>query len=254
MTITTNLSEFIAEATKAADKWFRINIRSHAALYAVLGRCYALYLEAQKQTDTFTRIADNAYVKVTGKTDHPLALLVIKFVFRDAHPEHDLRRLFSRWATVLAHLDEANVPVEHVARFIGDLGGVHGCVEAYKNAQKDDRTTQERRQEDHVRIQTYLANQPKIGNVTKVNDGEEVCVINTVEDQQTLRALAQQPGRVLLLGEIDEEFDLRVVCVVERDAGKIDKYLSNKAKTANIQPPANSNIKVQNEEKEVAYV
>lgn len=222
----------VNEAAAKVESFLSVMDRSHAALHDCLAACLEIYRLAKDDEGSFTEIAGRLGVEVTGDASEPLALLAIKAIFHNACQTYDLRRHFSKWSMAIVHLEEVGVSPEEVTNYLQN-GGVARCVNLYRKAHPSP-TRFEREVENRRRIEKFVAAQPKIGSVVKMANGEQVCVINNAEDQKTLDALAQQPGRVLLLGRVDanEGFNLSVTCIVEREEKAVEQYLLRKARAA----------------------
>lgn len=204
--------------------------RTHQALAVVLAECLPALIEIRQNEADFAAYAAREYnAKVTGKSVDPTCLLLVKTVFQGVSAKYDFRRQFNHLTVALLHLEQQQVPVEHAARYIRDVGGIAACVTAYRKANQ--RENHERKVAELRRTETYVASLPKIDVTTALGDGK-VTTINTAQDQQTLEALAQQPGRVLILGYIDKNFDLRLEGIVERNADEIGRFLARKARVA----------------------
>ncbi len=204
--------------------------RTHQALAVVLADCLPALIEIRQNEAEFASFAAQEYgAKVTGNSVDATCLRLIKVVFQGVSAKYDFRRQFNHLTVALLHLEQQQVPVEHAAQYIRDVGGIAACVTAYRKANQ--RENHERKVAELRRTETYVASLPKIGVTTALGDGK-VTTINTAQDQQTLAALAPKPGRVLILGYIDENFDLRLEGIVERDADEIGRFLARKARVA----------------------
>jgi hypothetical protein len=246
-----SLDTLLDEAAAKVETFLSVTNRSHAALHACIASCYAVYLTAKQDEAALTGIATRLGVEVTGDALEPLALLSVKVVFHNVSDQtYDLRRHFSKWSMAVAHLEEAGISPEEVPNYLGN-GGIVGCVNLYRETHPFP-SRFEREVENLRRIEEFVKGLPKIGSVTKTADDEQLCVINSAKDQKTLNALAQQPSRVLLLGAVDDNFNLTVTCIVEREGKAVEQYLLRKAKAANVPSSANDNSVETENRKEVA--
>jgi hypothetical protein len=226
--MTNQFTNHLAKVHHSVNALLAIHTRSTEFLCVALADVYGLLREVRQNPDAFIEIARVDYnVKVTGAAADPLALLAIKVAFKGVPKEFDGRRSFNTWSLAIARMDSLEVPVEHAARYLQDTGIVT-CAAAHRKALN--REDAGRKLAELRRTESYVAALPKIGTTTKFFDGEQLATINTANDQETLRALAQQPGRVLILGYIDENFDLRLEGIVERDQGEIARFLARKAR------------------------
>jgi hypothetical protein len=219
----------LAKCHHSVNALLAIHNRSTEFLCVALADVYALLRKARQNPEAFIEVARADFnVKVTGAAADPLALVSVKVGFHNVTKEYDLRKSLNTWSLAIARMDSLDVPVELAAKYLQDTGIVNSAAAHRKALNRND---EGRKLTEHRRTETYVASLPKIGSATKFFDGEQVTTINTANDQESLRALAQQPGRVLLLGEIDEQFNLKVVGVVERDATEIARFLARKARS-----------------------
>lgn len=220
-------AQSLAKIHHSVNALLTIHLRTTECLCVALGDVYGLLREARQNPDAFIETARTEFnVKVTGAAADPLALLAVKIAFKGVPKEFDARRSMNTWSLAIARLDALEVPVQHAARYLQDTGIVI-CAAAHRKAlNRDDK---DRKLAELRRTEAYVTSLPKIGTTTTVGDGT-VTKINTPQDQRTLEALAQQPGRVLILGYIDENLDLRLEGIVERDQGEIARFLARKAR------------------------
>jgi|GEM_PF-2209788 len=230
----------IKNACAAFDGYTALLNRSIDGLYEALSVVYGeLYLPALEDKEGFIEAAKECREKVTGKTDNPIALLAIKVASHNSDPKHDMRRCYGEWATVLAEMQFKGITADNAYHYL-KIKGTKKSTKAARN-RKNPVSKQEREEARQQQLSGFIKTQPQIGSVSKHQDGEEVTVLNTAKDQQTLQALAQQPGKVLLLGEIDDEFNLRVICIVERDNKKTEEFLIHKSKATSQLQASNDN-------------
>lgn len=235
-----SLDTLLDEAAARVKTFLSVTDRSHAALHACIASCYAVYLTAKQDEAALTEIATRLGVEVTGDALEPLALLSVKVVFHNVSDQtYDLRRHFSKWSMAVAHLEEVRISPEEATNYLSN-GGIAGCVNLYKETHPSPARF-EREVENHRRIEEFVKGLPKIGATTKTHGNEEVTVLNTAQDQRTLAALAQKPGRVLLLGEITEGFDFRLIGIVERHEPAVNEFLLRKARASTVPSSANDN-------------
>ncbi|OAN44492.1 hypothetical protein [Magnetospirillum moscoviense] len=215
---------------KAVNSAVSLGLRTHIALVNVVVAAFAVLPELRKDEAAFINFAQHQYgLTVKGKAVDDFTLLVVKVLFHNVSEKTDFRRRLGQIATALRHLElhRDEFPAEYVKRLIHDQGGMSGLVKAFRNESRTSRNPN--REEKKVRtIQTYVAGLPQIGTTTHYAD-HQCTTINDVKDSQTLEALAQSPGRVLIVGDIDEQFNLTNLRVVERDQGEIDRLLTRKA-------------------------
>ncbi|MDO8608678.1 MAG: hypothetical protein Q7R40_19275 [Phaeospirillum sp.] len=215
---------------KAVKSAVSLGHRTHIALVNVVVAAFAMLPELRKDEAAFINFAKQQYgLTVKGKAVDDFTLLVVKVLFHNVSEMTDFRRRLGQIATALRylelHCDE--FPAEYIKRLIHDQGGMSGLVKAFRNESRTSRDPN--REEKKVRtIQTYVAGLPQIGTTVHVGDGQ-VTTINTPKDNRTLEALAQQPGRVLLVAMISDDFAVLDLRVVERDQDEIDRLLTRKA-------------------------
>ena len=235
--MTNQFTQSLAKVHHSVNALLAIHLRTTESLCVALGDVYALLRDVRQNPDAFIEIARVEYnVKVTGAAADPLALLVTKVAFKGTPKAFDARRSFNTWSLAVARLEALDVPVQHAARYLQDTGIVTCAIAHRKALRRDDPA---RKLAELRRTEAYVGALPKIGATTHVGDGI-LTTINTAQDQRPLEAVAQQPGRVLILGYIDENLDLRLEGIVERDQGEITRFLARKARVAlvaNDQPP-----------------
>ncbi|CCQ72779.1 hypothetical protein [Magnetospira sp. QH-2] len=181
---------------------------SHAALYQVLAHACDLYLTAKQSPDAFVALATEAGVRVTGQASEPLALLVIKLVFHNLSDfKYDHRRKHGNWSLVLAHLDEAGVPVEMAETYLAN-GGVDHCVKQYHAARKAS-----------VPTAKTAAATPSVAN-------DEFTASPSADIMEISPAPKGSARKVLLLGEIAEDGSITVLRVVESDETAVAAFLA----------------------------
>lgn len=219
----------LAKVHQSVNALLAIHIRTTESLCVALEDVYGLLREVRQNPDAFIEIARVEYnVKVTGAAADPLALLVTKVAFKGTPKAFDARRSMNTWSLAVARLEALDVPVEHAARYLQDTGIVT-CATAHRKAlNRDDK---DRKLAELRRTEAYVAALPKIGTSTHVGDGI-LTTINTAQDQRTLEAVAQQPGRVLILATVDQDMNLILEGIVERDQGEITRFLARKARVA----------------------
>jgi hypothetical protein len=213
----------------AATTAINLGIRTHAALSRVVIEAFKVLPSIRQDQDEFINFARSQYgLTVKGRTVDPITLLLIKLLFLNSAENADMRRKLGQLTTALNFLDQnrGSFPAEHAARFLHDCGGISGCVKAWRKANS---SANPQRAEQKVRaIQSYVAALPQIGTTTHYAD-HQCTTINDVKDSQTLEALVQSQGRVLIVGDIDDQFNLVNLRVVERDQDEIDRLLTRKA-------------------------
>lgn len=234
--MTNQFAQSLAKVHHSVNVLLAIHSRSTEFLCVALADVYALLREVRQNPEAFIETARTEFnAKVTGAAADPLALLTVKVAFKGVPKEFDARRSMNTWSLAVARLETLEVPVQHAARYLQDTGIVI-CAAAHRKAlNRDDK---DRKLAELRRTESYVAALPKIGTTTTVGDGT-VTTINTPQDQRTLEALAQQPGRVLILATIDGNLDLRLEGIVERDQGEIARLLARKARMStkqNAQP------------------
>lgn len=218
----------LAKCHHSVNALLAIHSRSTEFLCVALADVYALLRKARQNPEAFIEVARADFnVKVTGAAADPLSLVSVKVGFHHTPKEFDARRALNTWSLAIARMDSLDVPVEHAAKYLQDTGIVT-CAASHRKALN--RNDEGRKLTELRRTESYVASLPKIGSTTNVGDGQ-VTTINTPQDQRTLEALAQQPGRVLILGYIDENLDLRLEGIVERDPAEIARLLARKARS-----------------------
>lgn len=227
--MTNQFAQSLAKVHHSVNALLAFHTRSTEFLCVALADVYGLLREVRQNPDAFIATARTEFnVKVTGAAADPLVLLVTKLSFHNVPKEFDGRRSFNTWSLAIARLEALEVPVEHAARYLQDTGIVI-CATAHRKAlNRDDK---DRKLADIRRTKAYVAALPKIGTSTHVGDGI-LTTINTAQDQRTLEAVAQQPGRVLILATVDQDMNLILEGIVERDQGEITRFLARKARVA----------------------
>ncbi|OAN48663.1 hypothetical protein A6A04_19995 [Paramagnetospirillum marisnigri] len=215
---------------KAVISAVSLGLRTHIALVNVIVSAFEVLPELRKDEAAFINFAKQQHgLTVKGKAVDDFVLLVVKVLFLNVSDKTDFRRRLGQIATAIRYMElhQDMFSVECVKRLVHDLGGVSGLVMAFRNESRTSRNPN--REEKKVRtIQTYVAGLPQIGTTVQLGDGE-VTTINTPKDNRTLEALAQKPGRVLIVGDVDDEFNLVNLRVIERDQDEIDRLLTRKA-------------------------
>lgn len=244
-----NFREILKASTQAATAVLDLGARSHSAISGVVGGLVPVLKELRKNEEGFREFARSEYgVKVTGKCLDTTAMLAIKTAFHNAPSNLELRKKFNQWCIALLYLEQQPVPAKHLTRYIADVGGVAGCVKAWRRDHKTDPS--KRMQEEARRVQVFLTAAPIVGEVVPAANNSTVLVVNKTKDANTLEALAQEPGYVLLVAKVDDDFCLSDLRVVGRndEATAVLKRLANRQQSA-AAPAANDNLtQPQNEE------
>lgn len=218
----------LAKCHHSVNALLAIHNRSTEFLCVALGDVYGLLRDARQNPKAFIEIARTEFnVKVTGAAADPMALVSVKVGFHHTPKEFDARRAFNTWSLAIARMDSLDVPVEHAAKYLQDTGIVT-CAASHRKALN--RNDEGRKLTELRRTESYVASLPKIGTTTNVGDGQ-VTTINTPQDQRALEALAQQPGRVLILATVDQDMNLILEGIVERDPAEIARLLARKARS-----------------------
>ena len=237
-----NFREILKASTAAVTAAVDLTARSHSALSDAIATLVPALKELRKNEAEFREFARREYgVKVTGKCIDATAMLAIKTIFHNTPTHLELRKKFNHWCIALLYLEQQPVPAEHLARYIADVGGVAGCVKAWRRDHKTDPS--KRMQEEARRVQVFLTAAPTVGEVVPAANNSTVLVVNKTKDANTLAALAQEPGYVVLIGRVDDEFCLHDLRVVGRndEATAVLKRLANRQQSA-AAPAANDNL------------
>jgi len=220
--------KMFTEAQTAANRWLsEFHGRSQAALWEVLGLAYKVYREAVVEPETLEEAA--AALRVTVRKDAPnrIATIVLKIVFRP-EPHHGLGTAFAGWAKVLGWLDQQGIEPNLAARMIGDNGGVNGVCKLFN---KENRKTKagDLKAVATAKIAKAVEVFPRLGTVNKTADGT-VLTISTGKDVKTLEALAQQPGYILLVARVEDNFELSDLRIIDRDEEKISGLVVSRSR------------------------
>ncbi|KJS39984.1 MAG: hypothetical protein VR70_06920 [Rhodospirillaceae bacterium BRH_c57] len=230
------------EAHAAANKWLTdFHGRSQAALWEVLAMTYGGYREAILEPEALEEAAVSQEIRVRKDAPYRVATIVLKIVFRP-QPNHGLGSAFAGWAKVLGWLDQQGIEPNLAARMIGDNGGVHGVCKLFN---KENRKTKagDLKAVATAKIAKAVEVFPRLGTVNRTADGT-VLTISTGKDVKTLEALGQQPGYVLLVARVGEDFELSDLRIIDRDEEKISGLVVSRSRamtTANAAATANDN-------------
>lgn len=223
--------KLIEKPMKAVNAAIDLAERTHGALAAVLVEALPALIEIRKDEADFADFAEREYnVTVTGNAVDATGLRLIKTIFHGVSPKFDFRKQYNHLCIALLHLEQQKVPPEHAAQYIRDVGGISACVKAYRKANNRNNSTHQ--EAEFRRVQAFLKETPTIGETVTTASGDSVLVINKAKDNNALPALAQQPGRLLLVADIDQDFNLTNLRIVGRDQVEIDRLLARKAREA----------------------
>jgi hypothetical protein len=219
--------KMFTEAQTAAESWLtEFHGRSQAALWEVLGLAYSVYREAIVEPKALEEAAAALGVKVRQDAPNRFVTIVLKIVFRP-EPHHGLGTAFAAWAKVLSWLEQKDIKPEHAARMIGDNGGVSGVAKLFNKENRKAKAGAPKAVAT-AKIAKAVEVFPRIGTVTKAGDGT-MLTINSAKDSNTFRELVQQPGYVLLVARVGEDFELSDLRVIDRDEEKVSRIVVSRS-------------------------
>lgn len=241
----TDYNRILKKPISTAQATINVELRTHAGLTKLLIDALFALLEIRKDEAGFIEFAhQNFDLKVTGKAVDPICLLLIKTIFMgsggggggdgDAEKKGtDMRRWHGLLATALRFLEEKipEIPDNHLPRYVHHLGGVSGCAKAWRKAHAPDPIERERKK--LRRIQKFLNDIGTIGFVAPAANGNTVLVLNKEDDRKSREALIQQPGRIVLVGDVDENANLSNLRIIIRDQDEITRLLERKSRAVN---------------------
>lgn len=229
-----NYNLILKKPISTAQATINVELRTHAGLTKLLIDALYALMEIRKDEAGFIQFARQNYdLKVTGKAVDPICLLLVKTIFMGTGGKTDMRRWHGLLATALRFLEEKvpEIPDNHLPRYVHHLGGVSGCAKAWRKAHAPDPIERERKK--LRRIQTFLNDIGTIGFEAPAANGNTVLVLNKEDDRKSREALTQQPGRIVLVGDIDENANLSNLRIIIRDQDEITRLLERKSLAVN---------------------
>lgn len=227
-------NRILKKPISTANATINVELRTHAGLTKLLIDALYALLEIRKDEAGFIEFARQNYgLKVTGKAVDPICLLLVKTIFMGTGGKTDMRRWHGLLATALRFLEAKapEIPDNHLPRYVHHLGGVSGCAKAWRKAHALDPIERERKK--LRRIQKFLNHIGTIGFEAPAANGNTVLVLNKEDDRKSREALIQQPGRIILVGDVDDNANLSNLRIIIRDQDEITQLLERKSRTVN---------------------
>lgn len=220
--------KMFTEAQHAVDEWIKnYHKPSQAEFWKVLGVTYKAYRKALVEPEALEMAAAHYDLKVRKDAFDRVATLVLKVVIRpEVH--QSLSSGFAIWAKVLVWLHQHDIDPTVAARVIGDSGGVEG-VRIRFNKENSKARAGDPKPVVTAKIAKEAEVFPRLGTVSKTTDGA-VLTISNGKDVKTLEALGQQPGYILLVARVDENFELSDLRVIDRDEEKISRIVATRSR------------------------
>ncbi|MBK6706878.1 MAG: hypothetical protein IPG54_05115 [Sphingomonadales bacterium] len=190
-----DLVQLLAEAQAFANEYGAMNARTRSALYATLERTYDLTFFADSQPDAWSRLIDEAGLKVQDRAPYTP---IIKLVFG---ADYDKTRI-TEFAAAIAYGRRKNVAVGSFSAFIDAFdGGLKAMVALERMMRKGDYDNNT----DSVQIEARPAIVDKLRKISLQNLDD----LSSEGDEFALLMARRLPdGSIAVLGEVPHNIAL----------------------------------------------